>query len=114
MANLKADLLQELRTQKYYAELELLRLAQDPTMRYRNKIDELDDLLADIALINSKIGLAEGYFQDAPVEQPQAVPNLPQEEVPQAPVDLPKEEVVQQVVEKPVVTQPHAGQSHAE
>jgi hypothetical protein len=103
MANLKADLLNELRTQKYYAEMELLRLAQDPTMKYKEKILDIDEQLAEIALINSKIGLAEGYFQDAPQEQaPVAnVPEAPQEEVAEMPAPAP-------------APAPHQGQSHAE
>jgi hypothetical protein len=104
MANLKADLLNELRTQKYYAEMELLRLAQDPSMKYRNKIEDIDFQLGEIALINSKIGLAEGYFQDAP--QQEAVPNVP---------EAPQEEVAEMPAPAPApAPTPHQGQSHAE
>ena len=105
MANLKADLLNELRSQKYYAEMELLRLAQDPTMNYREKILDISDVLGSIAMMNNKIALADGYFQEAPQEAPQGVPNVPEppvEEVPQAPV------------EQAQVNQPLPGQSHGE
>ena len=104
MANLKVDLLNELRNQKYYEELELLRLAQDPGMKYRTKVLDLTDVLSNIALLNNQIALAEGYFQD-PQEQVQA--NQPLPNVPQPPEV--KEEVKQEVV-----TQPLPGQSHGE
>lgn len=93
MANLKADLLNELRNQKYYTEMELIRLAQDPTMNYREKILDISDVLGSIALIDTKLGLVEGYFQET-------TPQIPQEEIPNLP--------------QPVTTQVHQGQSHGE
>lgn len=75
MANLKLDLLNKLRNDKYYEELELVRLAGDPNMNYREKIDLMDYRLERIALINSKMGLAEQYFQE-PAQQP--MPQQPQ------------------------------------
>ena len=109
MANLKADLLNELRNQKYYAEMELLRLAQDPSMNYRAKILKLDKELESIALLNQKIALAEGYFQtpeQAPIEQP-----VPMEQTP-VPVEQPVPEAP--VPAQPVVNKPIQGQSHGE
>jgi len=101
MANLKADLLNELRNQKYFAEMELLRLAQEPNMNYKEKIQGIDGQLEEIALITNKIGLAEGYFQDAPPQE--AAPNVPEAPVAEQPVP-----------EQPQVAQPQPGQSHAE
>ncbi len=72
MANLKLDLLNKLRNDKYYEELELVRLASDPNMNYKEKIDLMDYKLQNIAMINAKMGLAEQYFQEP--QQPQGQP----------------------------------------
>jgi len=98
MANLKVDLLNELRNQKYYAEIELIRLASEPAMNYKNKIGLIDDVLTDLAMLNQKIGLAEMYFQE-PVAAPAPAP------VPAAP---------EASVTNPPVSAPLAGQSHGE
>jgi hypothetical protein len=71
MANLKVDLLNKLNNDKYFAEMELIRLAQEPNMNYQNKIDEMQYLLERIAILNGEIALASQYFQD-PVAAPQA------------------------------------------
>lgn len=91
MVKLKADLLNELKNQLYYAELELLRLAQDPNMKYRDKIMAIDEQLGEIALITSKIGFANQYFQEPesevapPVSEPAPVaPAVPEAPVAQA------------------------------
>lgn len=91
MANLKADLLGKLNNDKYYEELELVRLAQDPNANYKEKVDDMAYRLANIALLNAQIGLVGQYFQD-PVQQP-------------APVQQPQGQQPQQV---------HQGQSHGE
>lgn len=71
MANLKLDLLNKLRNDKYYAELELVRLAQDPNCNYQGKINQMQDKLNEIALLNPDMGLVEQYFQEpAPVAAP--------------------------------------------
>ena len=87
MANLKLDLLNKLKNDKYYEELELVRLAQDPNTNYREKINDMVVRLKNISIINSNLGLAEQYFQE-PVSQPQV--NVQQ------------------------MGQPHQGQSHGE
>ena len=93
MANLRADLLNEIRNQKYYAEIELIRLAQDGTMNYREKIDSISDILSEIAIINQKMILIDSYFT-----QPEVTPT------PEAkPAPAPQQQAV-----------PHAGQSHGE
>ena len=76
MANLKLDLLNKLRNDKYYEELELVRLAQDPNTNYKEKIDAMSYKLANISLLNAQMGLAEQYFQEpAPVAAaPQGAP----------------------------------------
>jgi len=102
MANLRADLLNEFRNQKYYAEMELVRLAQEPNMNYKNKIDKIAETLEKISVINQQIGLADAYFQ-APEQQVQA----PQ--VGEPIVGQPEGETVQ--VAQPLV---HQGQSHGE
>jgi hypothetical protein len=70
MADLKFDLLSKLRTDKSFEELELVRLAQDPNMNYRDKIDSMAYRLERLAILNAQTGLVEQYFQ-AP---PQVVP----------------------------------------
>lgn len=69
MANLKIDLLNKLRNDKYYEELELVRLAQDPNTNYRGKIDAMTVQLEKLALLNASMGLVEQYFQEQPQQQ---------------------------------------------
>jgi hypothetical protein len=69
MGNLKLDLLNNLKNKKYYAEIELVRLAQEPNMNYESKIDNMIHLLGEITTINSNIGLAEQYFKEPVAEQ---------------------------------------------
>jgi len=73
MANLKLDLLNKLRNDKYYDELELVRLAQDPNTNYKEKIDLMSYKLSNISLLNAQMGLAEQYFQE-PVPAAQGAP----------------------------------------
>jgi len=89
MANVKQDLLNKLGTDKYYAELELGRLAADPNMNYEQKIIEMAFKLERLAVLNGQIGLANQYFPDAPAQP--------------APVQTAQP-----------ATQPHPGQTFAE
>jgi hypothetical protein len=82
MANLKIDLLNKLRNDKYYEELELVRLAQDPNTNYKGKIDAMSAQLEKIVILNASMGLVEQYFQ----EQPQQVPMQHQVAPEQVPV----------------------------
>jgi len=79
MANVKQDLMNRLGAEKYYAELELGRLAADPNMNYENKIIEMAYKLEKIAVLNGQIGLTNQYFPDAPaaVVVPPVVPPVP-------------------------------------
>ncbi len=81
MADLKKDLLNELVNRKYYSEIELIRLAQEPNMNYKKKIEEMVVVLQDIALLNSQINLMGQYFQE-PQQQNVGVQNQ-QQVVPQ-------------------------------
>ena len=94
MANLKLDLLNKLRNDKYYEELELVRLAQEPNMDYKLKINTMVGKLRELAMLNAEMGLMEQYFNE-PENPPQAAPQA-------APV-----------VQKPAGTV-HQGQSHGE
>jgi hypothetical protein len=80
MANLKLDLLNKNNNNKMFTELELVRLAQEPNMNYKNKIDMLDDIFDEIVMINAKAGLIEQYFQE-PAPQTQPAPTTTQENV---------------------------------
>lgn len=103
MANLKLDLQNRLNNQKFFAELELVRLAQEPAMNYETKIIQMDDQLRSLALVNAKIGLVDQYFQE-PVAGAPGAPPAPQQ-APPAPAAP--------VAAKPA-GQVHKGQSHGE
>jgi len=79
MANLKLDLLNKLRNDKYYEELELVRLAQDPNANYKEKIDAMSFRLSNLAVLNAQMGLVEQYFQEPAQQQP---PQVMPEQVP--------------------------------
>jgi hypothetical protein len=80
MANLKLDLLNKLRNDKYYEELELVRLAQDPNTNYKGKIDAMAFQLEKLAILNASMGLVEQYFQEQPQQAP--VQQVAPEQVP--------------------------------
>ena len=94
MPNLKLDLVNKLNNEKYYDELELIRLAQEPNINYKQKINDMTFILQTIALLNAEIGLVEQYFKE-PEPQKEQVP------VEGTPVVTPKEST-------------HPGQSHGE
>lgn len=71
MANLKLDLLNKLRNEKYFDELELVRLAQDPNMNYLEKIGQMQKKLERIAIVNAELDLTEQYFKEPAAPQPQ-------------------------------------------
>lgn len=71
MADLKRDLINKISNDKYYAEIELIRLAQDPTMNYEEKIHKIQGQLNGLAILNAQLGLAEQYFQPQQGGQPQ-------------------------------------------
>jgi hypothetical protein len=96
MANLKLDLLNKLNNDKYYEELELVRLAQDPNTNYKEKIDDMAFRLANIALLNAQVGLVAQYFQEPP-----------------APAQVNAAGAPANVANAPT-GQVHAGQSHGE
>ena len=74
MANLKLDLLNKLNNDKFYEELELIRLAQEPNMNYKEKIDSMANRLQSLAVLNAQLGLVSQYFQDPPAQQPVPAP----------------------------------------
>ena len=90
MANLKLDLLNKLRNDKYYEEIELVRLAGDPNMNYKEKIEAISYRLERIAISDIQVSLVERYFVE-PVQQP----------------------ISNQPIGQPI-GQPHPGQTHAE
>jgi hypothetical protein len=74
MANLKLDLLNKLNNDKYFEEMELVRLAGDPNMNYKQKVEEMSWKLSSIALLNAQLGLVGQYFPEQPQVAPQAAP----------------------------------------
>ena len=104
MANLKLDLINNLNNEKYYDEIELIRLAQDPNMNYKEKLNLMSDKLKNLTLINAKLGLVEQYFQEPTAQTPTTgVPATPTNAPApaNAPDNTPKGKV-------------HQGQSHGE
>ena len=69
MADLKLDLVNKINNEKYYEEIELIRLAGEPNMNYKDKIDTMSFKLGTIALLNAKVGLIEQYFKDPAPEE---------------------------------------------
>lgn len=74
MANLKIDLQNKLRNDKYYEELELVRLANEPNMMYREKIERMSHTLRELSLLDAQLNLTDKYFQEDPVEHQQQKP----------------------------------------
>ena len=95
MANLKVDLLNKIKNDKYFEETELVRLAGEANMNYREKIEEMSLVIERIAIINAQIGLVEQYFQ----EPKPTAEGLPQKE---------------QAAPAPPAPPKHQGQTHGE
>jgi len=77
MANLKVDLVNKLNNDKYFAEMELIRLAQEPNMNYEDKITLMDGKLTIIVGVERKLELVEKYFTqpDETAPEPLKQPN---------------------------------------
>ena len=95
MPDLKVDLLNKLKNDVFFEEIELVRLAQDPNMNYKMKISDLGGVLMNIAILNTQLGLVEQYFSE------------PQEGTPPVVAEPP-------VVVEPPASVPKDGQSHGE
>jgi hypothetical protein len=106
MANLKLDLLNKLKNDKYYEELKLVRLAQDPNMDYKEKINDMSVALENLVLLNSQMGLVEQYFNEEPAQAPAVAPTP-------TPADQAPAPTTEPVVEKPAA-KVHQNQSHSE
>ena len=88
---MKLDLLNKVSIDKMYEEMELVRLAQEPNMNYREKVETMLERLKNIAILNQQITLINQYFP----EQSQ-------------------QNQVQQPQQQYQTQQPHHGQTHAE
>jgi len=66
MANVKlvVDLLNKLSNDKMFEEMELVRLAQEPNMYYKEKIEQMSYRLSNIAMLNAQLALVGQYFPD--------------------------------------------------
>lgn len=75
MADLRQDLVNKINNDKYFAEVELVRLASEPNMNYKSKIDDMSELLNEIALANIKIQLIENvYFKQQAMQTTNTMP----------------------------------------
>lgn len=74
MANLKLDLRNFVNNTKYYSELELVRLANDPNMNYKEKVESISLVLQELALLDAQVSLVEKYFQEPATEAQQCIP----------------------------------------
>lgn len=57
------DLINELRTDKYYLELELQRLYNDNSLPYKDKVFKLKEVLREIVLTDTSISLCGTLFK---------------------------------------------------
>ena len=105
MANLKQDLLNNLGNEKYYDELELVRLAQEPNMDYKVKVDKMTTLLKKLAEVDLGTQLVGKYFQE---------PVAPEGQAPAPEVTAPAPTAEAPAPEQPAAPAPHQGQTHAE
>ena len=103
MPNLKLDLINRFTERKMLAELELVRLAQEPNMNYKSKLELMEEELDVLLNVDAKLALVNQYFQEPQQQQapaPAPAPEAQQEQAP-APAPAPKGKV-------------HQGQSHGE
>lgn len=61
---IKYDILNDIRTEKYYLEMELLRLVDIDDIPYKEKIHKIEKILKDIAINDSINSLVNEYFVD--------------------------------------------------
>ena len=107
MANLKLDLINNLNNEKYYDEIELIRLAQDPNMNYKEKLNLMSNKLKNLVLVNARLGLVEQYFKEPTAQTPTTgMPATPPTTPPITPPITPPA--------TPVKGKVHQGQSHGE
>ncbi len=97
MANLKQDLINNLGNEKYYDEIELVRLAQDTNISYKEKIERMAFILKNIQSLDFATQLVSKYFQE------------PQQT--NAPMGTNNPSTQSQPVQSP---KPQPGQTHAE
>lgn len=62
MIDVKVDLLNKIKMDKYYEEKDLIRIAKNNQISHRKKIEKLDEIFKNIALLNNKLILVEQYF----------------------------------------------------
>jgi hypothetical protein len=98
---LRIDLLNEIRNEKYFAEIELNRLAQSMDIPYKEKLVRMGQVLKTIDSANRRTELVKVYFGDESVQQ---VANKP------TPAPVPEAEDSQPVARRA----PIEGQSHGE
>lgn len=82
MVDLKLDLINNVKNDKYYRELELIRLASEPNMNYKKKIKLISNIIKKIALLNTQLELIDVYFKDEQQQNQQNVPKKSQQSPP--------------------------------
>lgn len=75
MANLKLDIINKVKNDHYYNEMEFSRLAQDPMINYELKVKKMSQLLDTLTLTTAKLAQIELYFAEpttVPPDEPTA------------------------------------------
>ena len=78
MADLKQDLTNKLSNERYYDEIELARLASDPNIYYKEKVEKMSEILKRIANVNDALNLMDQYFSTAKPQQTNPKPQQTQ------------------------------------
>jgi hypothetical protein len=106
MADLRTDLVNELRNQKYYLEQDLVRLVSSQATSYKGRLKEIKECLVEIGKCNTGIALTDVYMpaqeQTSQGGQPAATAEAGQ-----------ADDVITGNAPAPA-PQPHAGQTHGE
>lgn len=59
LKNIKYDLIEDIRRDKYYDEIELIRLISDSSISYKNKISNIKKIIKEITLNDAMISSIE-------------------------------------------------------
>jgi hypothetical protein len=80
LTTIKNDVIVELRSSRYFNELEIARLAHSTDINHKHRVQDIARLTRENANINDSLQLMETYFpvQPQPATQPQPQIDTPQ------------------------------------